>query len=1153
MIGADRPFPDLGCRGLLRALVIAAFGLFGLAGVAQAAGLRGAAHADFGRLVFEWDEPVTYTAEIAGNRLLVAFDRPLPGDPRALVGALAGYLADVQVALDRKSASFTLAQPVQMRTYTVGGAVVVDLQRHQGAVSANTPAQGQPAARPAPMADAQGTVPVRVGDHDDFSRLVFDWPSPVGYQVTKQGEQVSVVFQRPGRVNTEAVKASLPQFLSGIDVAPQRGGLTVTLFVPEASRVRHFTSGPKVVVDILKPAGAEPSSAARRAPAAEPAAKAAPPITDSGLPTDLLALAKGRQPAPAAPPTKGAAGNGARPPAPATAGREPVSDAPAPAPPVGMGGQAAPAQPMAATPPPLPAPVLDDEEIEALPSTGPPRTASLSFTWSQATAAAVFRRAGYLWVMFDRYQEIDLRLQRQLGNEIVRSVEQMPSKNFTILRMVLEQGYSPTLRRENLLWILDLGRGPLRPVKPVEVKPQAESVTGPRVMINVAEAGSALPLVDPEMGDTIFVVPVVTLGVGVYPGLDLPEAEILPTAQGIAVVKRADGVEARSSRAGIEVVRVPGGLHFTKDADRLGGAYAAAPVDSAAFGIDRWQQGEPEKFLDTFHDLTVAAGNLLPEQRGPARLTLARFLVANGHGAEALGVLRTHILAEPSAAELAPFRAVRAVANVLQHRTQDALDDLTHPSLANLPEAQFWKTIAIAESEGRPERHNEALKEGLGSLGGYPRALKLRAGMIAAEAAVAAADDLTVQRLMEVLQPLVETPLDKARLALLEGGFDDITGATDSALEKYKKAEDGPGRLERAKAQLGRIELLLRNKRIERKEAIRDLERMRFAWRGDDFEFNLLRRLAELQLEEKDYVNGLRTLKLAVAGFREHREVESAAAVMTDVFARLYLEGDADALPPFTAIALYDEFKELTPVGPRGDEMIRKLADRLAAVDLLDRAAELLGQQVRFRLNGAEKSRIGFRQALLNVLDKKPEKALEALAASDVQGMPEDLERSRRLLKARALADLNRVPEALTAIGADTHRDALLLKAEIHWTRREWGPVAQTFEALVPKPEAKVEKGGQLTDQQARFVLNWAVALIMGNDERGLAKLRRTFLPYMEATAYKDAFHLMTNEPNADGVDSGRGLSRIKEVENFQSFMAGYRDRLRSERLSAIN
>ncbi len=53
-------------------------------------------------------------------------------------------------------------------------------------------------------------------------------------------------------------------------------------------------------------------------------------------------------------------------------------------------------------------------------------------------------------------------------------------------------------------------------------------------------------------------------------------------------------------------------------------------------------------------------------------------------------------------------------------------------------------------------------------------------------------------------------------------------------------------------------------------------------------------------------------------------------------------------MPAIDALSLFYDFRDLTPVGRRGDEMIRKLADRLVSVDLLDqarRAAAASGRQ----------------------------------------------------------------------------------------------------------------------------------------------------------------------------------------------------------------
>src|SRR3546814_15429766 len=84
---------------------------------------------------------------------------------------------------------------------------------------------------------------------------------------------------------------------------------------------------------------------------------------------------------------------------------------------------------------------------------------------------------------------------------------------------------------------------------------------------------------------------------------------------------------------------------------------------------------------------------------------------------------------------------------------------------------------------------------------------------------------------------------------------------------------------------------------------------------------------------------------------------------MREVFASIYHGPGDPEVPPLRALALYQEFMELTPAGPEGDRIIAGLADRLVEVDLLDRPAELLEGQVRYRLQGADKARIGARRA----------------------------------------------------------------------------------------------------------------------------------------------------------------------------------------------
>ncbi|HLN24564.1 MAG TPA: tetratricopeptide repeat protein, partial [Patescibacteria group bacterium] len=222
---------------------------------------------------------------------------------------------------------------------------------------------------------------------------------------------------------------------------------------------------------------------------------------------------------------------------------------------------------------------------------------------------------------------------------------------------------------------------------------------------------------------------------------------------------------------------------------------------------------------------------------------------------------------------------------------------------------------------------------------------------------------------------------------------------------------------------------------------------------------------------------------------------------------------------------------------------------RLASVDLLDRAAELLKHQVGFRLQGLDKARVGSQLALLNLLDGKPQQALDALQSSAMAGLPPELLLQRLHLQARAMADVERVPEAIALLTGDTSPEAALLRAEIYWRAQDWPNAALAFDALVEKPE----RGAAIDEASAKLVLSWATALTLANDERGLAALRRSFGPSMAATSYKDMFNLLTSALDRDLPDMPAVAAKIKEAEGFKTFMGAYKSRLQSNGLSGIN
>lgn len=183
-------------------------------------------------------------------------------------------------------------------------------------------------------------------------------------------------------------------------------------------------------------------------------------------------------------------------------------------------------------------------------------TASLRFDWAEPVAAAAFRRAGTLWLVFDRPSTQDPAALRAAGGETLRSVEQRAHPQATVLRLEPGAG-GAVLRRDGLAWILDLGPKGAEPANAIEPALRQDP-DGAILVLPVAEPGTPVALTDPGIGDTLVVVAVVPLGHGLARDHGYTEARLLASLQGLVVRPLVDDLEVRPGREGVELAR-PGG------------------------------------------------------------------------------------------------------------------------------------------------------------------------------------------------------------------------------------------------------------------------------------------------------------------------------------------------------------------------------------------------------------------------------------------------------------------------------------------------------------------------------------------------------------------------------------------------------------------
>jgi len=1100
--------------------------------------IRAAQRGDFGRLMFFWPSPVEYETEANLDRLVIRFERPIVANFDPASESLGQYLGVVEPEADGHSVVIPLRDGVVARSFARDSAVVIDLSKPSPAAppaDLQTAAASEPATAPKPA-----VVRVRTGEHPGFSRIVFDWRKPVDYTVRRSGTSASIVFDHPARVDLRRLDRKPLKYIKSGSSQSTGGTVTVKLAVPEGSKARHFRVGTKVVLDVLgsdaanaktsvpadaKEVGPE-SESAGSLPASKPTQEdvepSAPTNDEPPKPTEQNALSTDTAPAKRAAP----------------------AEQPAPPQPSGPSKIPPPAEaPTAeASSPPAPNAAMPEDEAA--------RSADWHFDWDQPVGAAVFRRAGSLWVVFDA--PINQEVAAPAGSEtVIRSLEPLPVQRATALRMTTPEAVNPRVARDGLSWILRFAEHPLAAQHAIEARTEVDENGSIRLFLAVPEPGEPIGITDPEVGDNLIVVPVVPLGHGVSRVYTYPQLRLLATGQGVVIQPLVDNLRVRSLPDGIEIttesdLSVSPVSKETQAAARVGSPEGLTRL----LDLEQWIGEDQVPFDTRRRALERAVINAAPLEKEKARLDFARFFLAHTYAAEALGTLNLTAQHRPEIEDEPAFRAMRGVSRLLLGRVSEARDDLFHQSLDGNNEASLWRA-AVEATEGRFSRAAVNFKDSVAITRTYPKPLRTKLNLLLAEAAIAADQAGHANTLMEVLEAEASTASERSWLEYLRGRYLEAIGDHAGALDIWSNVAAGPDRQSAAKASMASAELLLKTGEITRDQAIGALESLRFAWRGDALEVRLLRRLAELYQEKEDYLGGLRMLREVAAHFSADRQAPEITQEMSETFERLFLEGHADELPAVSTIALYREFQELTPTGDKGNEMIRKLADRLVDVDLLDDAAAILEKQVRYRLSGVEKAKVGARLALVHHLNRNPQAAMDALSVSATSNLPDELNRQRGRLAAQALATLGKPKHALSMLGNDDSLEADLIRSDVYWTSQDWTDAGKTLNRVLRKTGA--EPGKPLSERQSEFVLNLAVALTLAGDEDGVSRLRNNHGAAMSTSPQRDAFLLITGAELDGEVAKRDWMKQVKQAENFQAYLAVYRAQLEHRALGTLN
>ena len=1092
----------------------------------------------YARLLVKLDEDVESEVVTAGQILVIRFKRPIAVVMDKVADTLPSYIGSARRDPDGYAIRLALSRKVTVNTMAAGERLFVDLlpEGWTGApppLPADVVRQLAERARNAEralrqrqlMAESQKKPPIRVRTavQPTFARFTFELPDGSGVSSSLNGQKLTLFFNSAFNFDLADAKVSAPSNVSAIEQKIEGDASTVDISVVGNVDVHTFREDKNYVVDIgfqqsekpraniipeVKPQAAAPTTVA---PVQQAKAEAVEP--------PLVAEAK---PAPAAEIKLAAAGHDA-----------PVIAAP----------PAAAPKPVAVAPEP-PAPPVARPKAEPQPASATPAVTAnvrrrsdgltISLAFAVPTPAALFRRADTVWMVFDTDAPINVDAIRDSGGVIAEAVP-MPLPRGQALRMRLNRPQLLSLSGDERSWTLSLAENQQEPPQPISLQRNISEPSRANLAIQLLNPGKTHRIVDPDAGDSIYVITANLPARGFVRRQDFVEFALLETVHGVAVLPKSDDVMVDTASGNI-VVNRPGGMMMSP-AD-AGPERATASV-RPMFDPKQWAGFQQDDFFKQRQALVEATFTTNEEQKLAARLDLARFFMARGFLHEARGVLALALSDQKTGQEDAATLVLHAVASTLIGHPDQSLKDLANPVIAGNYDAQLWTALALARQQKWAEAR-EKFKNSEFAVTALPFDLQRVAILGALRSALEVKDFATATNRSNELDLVGVSAELLPQVAVLRGRLAESLNRDKDALRDYASAMQSQDREAATDARLRNLALKMKRKEMSEDEALAELETLAVTWRGDDFEIKTLQQLFRIYAARNRFVDAFTVAKTATRlqpNTAVTRELQDESAAM---FAQLFLSPRSDEMPPIDALALFFDYRDLTPIGRRGDEMIRRLAERLVNVDLLEQAADLLQYQIEHRLEGAARAQVASRLATIHLMNRKPDRALGAIKTTRIADLAGEMRQQRLLLEARAQSDVGRHDLALDIISSSSGREVLRLRSDIYWASRRWRESSEQIELYYGD---RWRDFSPLNAMEKSDLIRATVGYALADDSIGLARFREKYAPLMIGETDKSLFDLASQPAAGSSSDYAAIAKMAATVDTLEGFLRDMRVR----------
>lgn len=1065
----------------------------------------------YARLLLNWSgaNSSETRAVINGPLLIISSSKPMTGNPSVLKDQAPSFIAAVALSADKKTIRIALTKNVRIVRSKEGATEAIDLvmdgagdpppySKSADATAAAPKVVENKAVdtttmplvnRPAPIGAPR--VNLTATENKGFTRLTLSAQNLPKHSFSRKGDRMALTLPGLHALDIASVRTNLPAKVKGLVRFNNMSHTSLVFDVTPGAVVRDRREGELINIDIF-PAGTDLNPKAEKEAEKQDNNKK-PDTKAKADETKTAEVAHSKEPSDGKP-----SGDTHE-----STNKEKSSE-------IGLTI----AKPEFTDPAPSGTVEVKIKEVKP--------ELVLDFGFEANAPAAIFRRGGNIFILFAT--NANFNVNNLKPTPMATGFKPVKGDNVSGIKISAPDSTIAVPMSLGQHWYITLSNTKTPNSRLITLISERAADDSNRIKANVPDAITKGSFIDEDVGDKLLVGMALGPPSGLHAQRSFLEAMMPQTWHGLAVVPRTDDLEIREAIDGFVVVR-PNGLELST------GEFAPAPTGFVAqspgfVNFKDWKLGPAADFVRNLDKLKREASKEFndPSKGINSQLNLARFYLAWEMAPEALGQVKNIKTTNPSAMRDPEVLAIQGIAQTMMNRGREALETLSSLEIEQDPASQLWAAVA-ALAAGDPAEARKRFERGQSALTGFTTEQQAKFLITEATAAIQLGDYPAAASLASRAQNLATEKLTKELAELTKAIGQGHSHQYVDAFKALDTLEQSKFKEIAARATYNKAMLKVLQNPSQIADAVRALDGLRYSWRGDDLELDILRNLGELYIKAGDIRSGLSTLADASTLRPELPAARALRTVLVNEFRHLFLEGGADGMDPIQALALFYDFRNLTPVGPEGDQMARGLADRLVALDLLPQATELLKHQVDNRLEGFAKSQVATDLAAIYLLDTKPEEAIKTLWASRLSQLPPALNNERKLIEAISMTNLNRHDHALELLEFDDSSAAAQVKAEVYWRKGDYVNASVFANQTLPPA------GPKLTPDQAADVLRATLAKSLSGDRAGAIAMAKPYGAAMQNSSLAEAFKIATTNdiPNSKqiqaAVNSVRGAS----------------------------